>query len=215
MVDYARLPYVIAAGGGLGGLYLGYTYLQDYLEVERIRKMHKTEEPYTYPDSGFLGIRGYRELMKTLKAKRAQEASVERFEEVGDTYASTMFGRTVVDTRDPENIKAILATQFDQYYLGKGREDSFNPFLGQGIFTHIYGGGPKGAPWRHSRSMLRPQFARQQIQDLDVAEHFVQNLIGRIPSNETFDLQELFFKFTIDTGKIFVVVCSGFPFPGI
>ena len=188
---------MVAVGGGL---YLGYSYLQDYLEIERLRKAHKTEDLVVHPESGFLGIRGYRRVAQQVKEKRAQDGSVQRYEEFGDTYSSSLFGRSIIDTRDPDNIKAILATQFDQFSLGEGRETSFVPFLGKGIFTHVYGGGLKGEPWRHSRAMLRPQFARQQIQDLDVVEQFVQTLISRIPPNETVDLQDLFFKFTIDTG---------------
>lgn len=198
MLEYHHVPYMVALGGGL---YLGYSYLQDYLETERLRRTHKTEDLIEHPDRGFLGIRGYRTVSQQIKEKRSQEASVERYEEFGDTYCSSMFGRGIIDTRHPDNIKAILATQFEEFSLGEGRETAFVPFLGKGIFTHVYGGGPKGEPWRHSRAMLRPQFARQQIQVLEVVEQFVQTLISRIPLNETVDLQDLFFKFTIDTGE--------------
>ena len=198
MLDYQHLPYVAAVGGGL---YLGYSYVQDYLDLERLRKTSGAEKPVHSPDEGFLGLKGMRLVTAEIKEKRAQDASVKRHEDWGDTYASSMFGRKLLITRHPDNIKAILATQFEEFSLGEGRETAFVPFLGRGIFTHVYGGGPRGEPWRHSRAVLRPQFSRQQIQDLDALDRVVQTLISRIPPNETVDLQDLFFKLTIDTGE--------------
>lgn len=201
MLDYQHLPYVAAVGGGL---YLSYSYIQDYLDLERLRKTHAAKAPIRSPDEGFLGLTGLRTVTAEINEKRSQDASVKRYEDWGDTFSSSLFGRSLIITRHPDNIKAILATQFEQFSLGEGRETSFVPFLGKGIFTHVYGGGPKGEPWKHSRAMLRPQFARQQIQDLEVLDSFVQTLISRIPSNETVDLQDLFFKLTIDTATDFL-----------
>lgn len=62
----------------------------------------------------------------------------------------------IVLTVDPENIKAVLATQFNDFSLGT-RHAHFAPLLGDGIFT-LDGNG-----WKDSRAMLRPQFAREQI----------------------------------------------------
>lgn len=39
-----------------------------------------------------------------------------------------------VNTIDPENVKALLATNFKDFGLGI-RLDAFGPLLGQGIFT--------------------------------------------------------------------------------
>ena len=73
------------------------------------------------------------------------------------------------------------------------RPDVFGPLLGDGIFTQ------QGAAWKHSRELLRKQFARIQYQDLyHFAEH-VDNLIACIPANGTVDLQPLFFSLTLDT----------------
>ena len=53
--------------------------------------------------------------------------------------------------------------------------------------------------WKHSRELLRPQFSRQQYQDLDIFEEHIDDLISCIPRNKPFDLQPLFFRFTLDT----------------
>lgn len=65
--------------------------------------------------------------------------------------------------------------------------------LGNGISTQ------EGAAWKHSRDLLRKQFARFQYQNLDHFREHVDNLINRLPSNGVVDLQPLFFDMTLDT----------------
>lgn len=53
--------------------------------------------------------------------------------------------------------------------------------------------------------MLRPQFSRQQYQDLDILREHVDNLIACITeSDQSLDLQPLFFRFTLDTTSAFL-----------
>ena len=52
--------------------------------------------------------------------------------------------------------------------------------------------------------MLRPQFARDQVSDLDLEEKHVQHLFRHFHVNsegftETVDIQRLFFRLTIDS----------------
>ena len=54
--------------------------------------------------------------------------------------------------------------------------------------------------WKHSRDLLKPQFNRNQYQDLELFREHVDNLISCIPNDEKpVDLQPLFFRFTLDT----------------
>ena len=63
--------------------------------------------------------------------------------------------------------------------------------------------------------MLRPQFARQQYQDLDIFKEHVDNLIACIPSDgKPVDLQPLFFRFTLDTTSAFLFGESTFTLKG-
>lgn len=79
------------------------------------------------------------------------------------------------------------------------RRQIFFPLLGDGIFTQ------DGPAWRHSRDMLRPQFARQQYQDLDTFREHVDDLIASIKKNSSnVNLQPLFFRFTLDTTSAFL-----------
>ena len=53
--------------------------------------------------------------------------------------------------------------------------------------------------------MLRPQFSRQQYQDLEIFREHVDNIITHLPSDgESIDLQQLFFRFTLDTTSAFL-----------
>lgn len=88
---------------------------------------------------------------------------------------------------------------FDFQYGYGLRRQIFYPLLGDGIFTQ------DGAAWKHSRELLRPQFSRQQYQDLDMFREHVDNLIACIPKNRgPVDLQPLFFRFTLDTTSAFL-----------
>jgi cytochrome P450 len=66
--------------------------------------------------------------------------------------------------------------------------------LGNGIFTQ------EGAAWKHSRELLRKQFARINYKDLrgSFGEH-VDNLIASCPSAGILDFQPLFFNLTLDS----------------
>lgn len=78
--------------------------------------------------------------------------------------------------------------------LGSRREGLY-PFLGEGIFTQ------DGRPWKHSREILRRQFARIEYQNLKVFDVHVNDLTSALSSAGTgvVDLQPHFFRFTLAT----------------
>ena len=53
--------------------------------------------------------------------------------------------------------------------------------------------------WQHSREMLRPNFVRTQIGDVEMFENHVDHLIQMIPEDgSTVRMQDLFFRFSLD-----------------
>lgn len=52
----------------------------------------------------------------------------------GDTFTGTLLGSSVIMTIDPENVKTVLATAFDDFGVGP-REKILGPLAGKGIFT--------------------------------------------------------------------------------
>ncbi|KAK5198854.1 hypothetical protein LTR99_007794 [Exophiala xenobiotica] len=119
------------------------------------------------------------------------------------SYDTHILGDRVFFTCDPRNIQAILATQFIDFELGKIRIAAFAPLLGHGIFS------ADGKQWEHSRALLRPQFSRDQVKDLDLEEKHVQNLLRALPVEadgwtSTTDIQPLISRFTMDSSSEFL-----------
>ena len=131
--------------------------------------------------------------------KDAEGHLLQFFSSVADDHAprnmvSQMFllGPRAYHVMDPVNVEAILSTNFHDYGFGLRRQ-VFAPLFGDGIFTQ------EGAAWKHSRELLRGQFARTQYQNLEGFREHVDNLISRLPTKGVVDLQPLFFSLTLDT----------------
>ena len=104
----------------------------------------------------WLGIPAFLALTKAVREKRWIDFVSDQYAVFGNTFRNSIFGRRMVATIEPENVKAILATQFQDFSLGT-RHEQFYPLLGDGIFTM------DGAGWSHARGLLRPQFTRDQV----------------------------------------------------
>lgn len=82
---------------------------------------------------------GWDQLQRLLQSNRAGilPDDVGRiFREEGHyTFTSHMLGSRMLNTAEPKNIQALLATQFKDFDLGERRRLSFFPLLGNGIFT--------------------------------------------------------------------------------
>lgn len=99
-------------------------------------------------------------------------------------------------TAEPENIKAILATQFEDYGKGQPFHEDWKDFLGDSIFT------TDGEQWHASRALIRPQFIKDRVSDLAIFEEHVQVLLGLMGGRgQEIDVSALFFRcvFSRDT----------------
>ena len=115
------------------------------------------------------------------------------------TVETTAARQRYIFTADPDNIKAVLATQFQDYGKGKAFHNDWKAFLGDGIFNS------DGDIWHANRQLLRPQFVKTRISDLDLFENHVQNLITKFgEKGERFDVAELFYRFTLDVATEFL-----------
>ncbi|KAK3394178.1 cytochrome P450 [Podospora didyma] len=132
------------------------------------------------------------------------------------TAESRIIGRRVVFTADPENIKAILATQFGDYGKGEPFHREWKGFLGDSIFA------TDGEMWHNSRQLIRPQFVKDRVSDLDVFETHMQVLFRAIANGGALngehqyvdmaagngrpvDISDLFFRFTLDSATDFLL----------
>ncbi|KAJ6443815.1 cytochrome P450 family protein [Purpureocillium lavendulum] len=124
---------------------------------------------------------------------------------VGTVILRTPFFRDTLFTLDPQNIQTVLALKFKDFGLGPNRTENFKPLLGNGIFA------ANGKQWEHSRALLRPQFVRSQVSDLDLEEDHVKAMmtvldrqLGRDGWTDTVDLSKLFFRLTLDSATEFL-----------
>lgn len=143
----------------LGAIYLTFRILGSLHQAYHHRKKSKALgcQPPKSVDTGILGITGFYRIAKAAREKRWVEFIADHYQTSGPTFRQQALGGLMVtNTVEPENIKALLATQFQDFGLGT-RHREFYPLLGNGIFTL------DGPGWSHARGMLRPQFTRDQV----------------------------------------------------
>ncbi|ETN40159.1 uncharacterized protein HMPREF1541_04435 [Cyphellophora europaea CBS 101466] len=181
-----------------------YVWLSTYLRQRQVIRQNGCLPAYKYPHKGLLGRWLGLDVMKEFlrQGKEGQMLEGLRKRNYGDgiyTLTSRRLTQTVINTIEPENIKAILATDFQSYSLGQSRRDIFIPLFGPGIFDL------DGHGWERSRSLIRPNFVRAQVADLDMFESHVQELLAHVPRDgSTVDLQPLFFGLTMDSATEFL-----------
>ena len=112
------------------------------------------------------------------------------------TFATQRF----IFTADPDNIKAILATQFDDYGKGEPFHNEWKDFLGDSIFT------TDGDLWHRSRQLIRPQFVKTRVTDLEIFEKHVQKMLSKIGGHgQEIDISALFYQLTLDSATDFLL----------
>ncbi len=139
------------------------------------------------------------------------------FEQLGDwTGEVWVMNKRIVFTADPENIKAILATQFSDFGKGENFHEEWKEFLGDSIFT------TDGQLWHDSRQLIRPQFIRDRLSDLDCFEHHMTTLFKAIANGgaldgehqvvdlekgngRPLDISDLLFRYTLDVATDFLL----------
>lgn len=103
-------------------------------------------------------------------------------------------------TADPDNIRAVLATQFQDFGKGEQFHEDWKPFLGDSIFT------TDGQQWHTSRQLIRPQFVKNRVADLEIFEKHVGRLMTKIGGHgEEVDIAALFYRFALDSATDYLL----------
>ncbi|KAK4142529.1 cytochrome P450 [Dichotomopilus funicola] len=136
------------------------------------------------------GFLGFGHLLDGLKASR-QERGPQHVIEAIDGEMGPDVHTVIVPISDYELID-----------VSEHRTASWKPMFGLGIFTS------RGEQWKQSRALVRPQFATDQINDLELYERHVQQLFAAIDKHQNrehnegfthpFDLQPLFYNMALD-----------------
>lgn len=132
------------------------------------------------------------------------------------TSEVSIVGKRLLFTADPENIKAILAAQFGDYGKGAPFHEEWSEFLGDSIFT------TDGDRWHASRQLIRPQFVKERISDLDCFESHLDTFFKALAHGQALngedqkvdmeagngkvvEISDLLFRYTLDVATDFLL----------
>ncbi|KAL2850214.1 cytochrome P450 [Aspergillus pseudoustus] len=198
-----------------GGAYLSIAGLAIWLvrlqlnsrrDARKAQQLGCKETP-SYPDGlNAFGLPILYEFYKADQACEVEQVTIRQLEHLSKklgrevaTYRISVLGSENIVTADEENIHAVLVSQFNDFTLGPYRCGGFRPLLGEGIFA------ADGAKWAHSRALLKPQFTRSQMNDLDLEDRHISHLLDSIPSPDKDgwtshpDFRALFHHYTLDS----------------
>ncbi|GME49952.1 Cytochrome P450 52A13 [Neofusicoccum parvum] len=113
------------------------------------------------------------------------------------TFETRLCGTRWVFTADPENVKAMLATQFSEYGKGARMHRDWNDLMGDSIFT------ADGQRWHESRQLVRKYFTKERISGLNCFERHVQEMIPLLGNGRTVDVKVIFSRFALDASGDF------------
>lgn len=121
-------------------IYFITTYIYREYECAAKAKQWGCELPVEAHGGGFLGLK----LLKRIQAADSKwlilDLMVDRYNELSEiigrpatTFRGHILTTHVINTVDPKNIQAMLATQFEDFGLGPTRRGNMMPLLGDGI----------------------------------------------------------------------------------
>ncbi|KAH7283359.1 hypothetical protein KP509_34G003200 [Ceratopteris richardii] len=111
----------------------------------------------------------------------------------------TFAGRKIYLTVDPLNVYHILKGNFQNYPKGERVHSVLHDFLGNGIFN------ADGEMWKKHRKIASFEFSNRKLKQMSIAtfRHNALRLLSlldeRVPSRQPLDLQDLFFRMTMDS----------------
>ncbi|KAK2462353.1 hypothetical protein APHAL10511_005659 [Amanita phalloides] len=146
------------------------------------------------------------------------EVWFKRSQRFGWTFNVRVFAENRIFTSEPENIKAILATQFNNHGKGRALIYQLSSLFGLGVFSS------DGDIWKFHRAMTRPFFTKDRVSHFDIfdrhAQEAISHLKARLAQGFPVDIQDLASRFTMDSateflfGQIVHSLGAGLPYPG-
>ncbi|KAF1815825.1 cytochrome P450 [Eremomyces bilateralis CBS 781.70] len=190
--------------------YAAVSYIRSYLTERRFQqyaRQHQCEEArkntlIKWP----WALDGHWRAMKAVSkgADFFDDVIIPRYEALNTfTIASKVFGLNVLETIEPKNLQAILATNFKDFDLGDQRNKQLGAVLGHSIFTS------DGEFWAHSRALFRPSFNRENINNFEATARAANILVEVLPEGsggwtKQVNLMDYFYRFTLDTATAFL-----------
>ncbi|KAL1713598.1 cytochrome P450 [Schizophyllum commune] len=134
-----------------------------------------------------------------------------------NVFRIEIMGDARIITLEPDHIKAILATQFEEFEKGPVVIEIGQSLLGQGVFNS------DGDMWKFHRTMTRPFFNKDRISHFDIFDRHANGIIGqakaRLAQGLPIDFQDMVARFTLDSATEFLFghdvdsAGAGLPYP--
>ncbi|KAG1738016.1 cytochrome P450 [Suillus lakei] len=136
---------------------------------------------------------------------------------LGPTINFRFLWEDLILTTEPQHIKTILATDFDNYVKGAKFREAADSVLGTGVFNS------DGETWKLHRTMTRPFFTHDRIGHFEIfdrhADHTIALAKERFRVGLAIDFQDLISRFTLDSASEFLFghcidsLSAGLPYP--
>ncbi|KUI52588.1 Cytochrome P450 52A13 [Cytospora mali] len=166
------------------------------LKLRNLAKINNCKPIVRWPlRDPFLGLDYWWALNQAAKRKRLLNWLREQYDKYGSTYYTRLHITDVITTCDPDNLKAMHTTRYEDFAVDQRRELAFLPLLGRHSVLLS-----NGHEWERKRAMLRPSFSREQYTNTALYEKHVSRLIGAIKESPDFkvNLARLFLCLTVD-----------------
>jgi hypothetical protein len=114
------------------------------------------------------------------------DKSFHRHQRLGHTYGiAPLLTAKIIQTSHADNIQEIAA---GKDWGNAWRQEHMKQFCGIGFLT------TDGDDWKVARKMIRPCFARKNIDDLEFVGVMVDALLKKVPDGVTLDLNPLLYE---------------------
>lgn len=171
-----------------------------FLEHLEMRRLRARNVPAVHSQLPF-GISILRDSVRTFLHGQLGGSFCSWHTQYGPTYGFRILGEYNIFTCEPEYIKSMLATDFENFGKGQHLKAILDTMLGNGVFNS------DGEVWKFHRSITRPFFARDRVTDFDIFERHnkvvIDKLIERFAEDEAIDFQDLMSRLTLDCATEF------------
>ncbi|KAL1673053.1 cytochrome P450 [Schizophyllum commune] len=134
-----------------------------------------------------------------------------------NVFCADIMGDTRYFTLEPDHVKAILATQFEEFEKGPVTFEIGLSLLGRGVFNS------DGDMWKFHRTMTRPFFNKDKIAHFDIFDRHADDILrqakARLAQGFPIDFQDTIARFTLDSATEFLFghdvnsAGAGLPYP--
>lgn len=184
-----------------------------YIAIQRLRRTHNfrsfalnngcVEAPKRRQQWWKFGADTIYESWRWKKQHSYLELLQKNFNEYGKTYTSQVLGVNKLTTIEPANVEAILKTKWEDFIASPARKVPLNGLVGPGVLT------ADGALWKQHRKLMMPSFSRKALEDLTIYSDHFERFMHHVPRDgKIINLQDLFFRLTLDSSTAHLLGCS-------